>query len=82
MSSQDSPRLAPLPREQWDDDVRAAISAGMPERAANRFFSTGPDAMDVPSVIGTLVNHPALAGPFLAFNSVAPELPGARATPT
>lgn len=70
MSSEDSPRLAPLPRERWDDDVRAAMSAGMPEKVAQRFFSTGPDAMAVPNVIGTLVNHPALAGPFLAFNSV------------
>jgi 4-carboxymuconolactone decarboxylase len=69
VSSQHSPRVAPLPREQWDDDVRAAISMGMPERAAERFFATGPDAMDVPSVIGTLVNHPALAGPLLALNT-------------
>lgn len=70
MSRPDSPRLTPLPREQWDDDVRAAISAGMPEKAAQRLCSTGPDAMAVPSVIGTLVKHPALAGSFLAFNSV------------
>jgi 4-carboxymuconolactone decarboxylase len=69
VSSQDSPRVAPLPRERWDDDARAAMSMGMPESVAKRFLSTGPDAMDVPNVIGTLVNHPALAGPFLAFNS-------------
>ncbi len=69
MSSEDSPRIAPLPRERWDDDVRAAMRAGMPEKVAQRFFSTGPDAMEIPNVIGTLMNHPSLAGPFLAFNS-------------
>ncbi len=70
MTSEDSPRLEPLPRERWDDDVRAALSAGMPEKVAQRLFSTGPDAMPVPHVLGTLALHPALAGSFLPFNSV------------
>ena len=39
-----SPRLAPLPREQWGDDARAALRGRVPERVAERFCATGPDA--------------------------------------
>jgi 4-carboxymuconolactone decarboxylase len=69
------PRLAPLPREQWDDGVRAALSTGFTEEIAARFFSTGPDAIPMPNVLSTMMHHPALAGPFLAYNKVLLQTP-------
>jgi alkylhydroperoxidase family enzyme len=65
------PRLAPLPREQWDDTAaRAALEAGFGRQVADHFLATGPDAPAVPNVVATLLHHPALAGPWLAFNRV------------
>ncbi len=69
------PRLAPLPREQWDDGVRAALSVGFTPEVAARFFSTGPDAIPMPNVLSTMMHHPALAGPFLAYNKVLLQTP-------
>jgi 4-carboxymuconolactone decarboxylase len=73
------PRLAPLPKERWGDEARAALDAGFPG-AAERFLSTGPDAPRIPNVVTTLMHHPALSGPFLAFNRVLLQTPalGAR----
>ncbi len=64
------PRLAPLPRERWDDDTRAALRRAFPEAVVERFFSTEADAASVPTVLTTLIHHPALAGPWLEFNNV------------
>jgi 4-carboxymuconolactone decarboxylase len=64
------PRLAPLPADRWDDDARAALQAGFGKEAADRFLSPGPDAARVPNALTTLMHHPVLAGPFLAYNSV------------
>lgn len=61
-------RLAPLPRAEWDDDAIGAVRAGFGDAAVERF--SGPDAADVPNVLGTLLRHPGLAGPFLAYNRV------------
>jgi alkylhydroperoxidase family enzyme len=69
-----APRLAPLPRERWGDDERDALHAGFPQ-AAERLLDDGPDAMPVPNVLGTLMHHPALAGPFLNYNRVLLEHP-------
>jgi 4-carboxymuconolactone decarboxylase len=68
-------RLTPLPREQWDDDVHTALAAGFSEEVATRFFATGPDAIPMPNVLSTLMHHPALAGPFLAYNNVLLRTP-------
>jgi len=65
-----APRIAPLPRERWDDDVLSALRLAYPEAAVQRFLSTEPDARPVPSALSTMVHHPALAGPWLAYNNV------------
>ncbi len=70
-----APRLAPLPREEWDDDVRAALEAAFPAEVTARFLSTGPDAMPMPNALGTMLRHPAVAGPFLAYNNVLLRAP-------
>ncbi len=71
----EAPRLAPVPRDEWGDDEVAAVRAGFGEGRADRVLATGPDAMRVPNVVGTLLHHPGLAGPFLAFNSVLLSAP-------
>ncbi|HEX4431181.1 MAG TPA: carboxymuconolactone decarboxylase family protein [Frankiaceae bacterium] len=63
------PRIAPLPRELWDDDVRGAIGSGLPEGVKARFLSTGADAMRPPNAITTFMHHPALTGPWLNYNA-------------
>ena len=70
MTAAAGPRLAPLPVEHWDDDARAALQAGFGKQTTDRFLSPGPDAIPVPNALTTLMHHPGLAGPFLAFNSV------------
>ena len=63
------PRIAPLARDLWDDDVRDAIASGLPEGVKARFLSTGPDAMRPPNAITTFMHHPALTGPWLSYNA-------------
>ena len=75
MSDSSPPRLAPIPREEWGDDVRAALSNAYSDEVAARFFSTGPDAIPTPNALGTLMHHPALAGPFLTYNNVLLQTP-------
>ena len=75
MSDSSSPRLPPLPREQWGDDVRVALTDAYSAEIAARFFATGPDAIPTPTALGTLMHHPALAGPFLTYNNVLLQNP-------
>jgi 4-carboxymuconolactone decarboxylase len=54
-----SPRIAPLPVENWGESEQGALKrAGM----------AGVPVERLPAAIGALLNHPPLAGPFLAFN--------------
>jgi len=64
------PRIPPLPRERWDDDVRAAFEAGFGKQVTDRFFTDGPDAQRAPNALTTLMHHPRLARRFLAYNGV------------
>ena len=68
MSDAAAPRLAPLPKERWNDAAHAALRGAFSKDVADRFLSTAPDAARVPNVLTTLMHHPALAGPFLAYN--------------
>jgi len=62
-------RLAPIPVEQLSEDARAALR-GFMKQAADRFLSGAPDAPRMPNVLAVLLHHPALAGPWLAYNGV------------
>jgi alkylhydroperoxidase family enzyme len=53
-------RLAPLPAEEWDDDVRRALSVMLPEERLN------PEAAG--NLLATLARHPSLTRSFLRFN--------------
>lgn len=70
-----APRLAPLPREQWNDDVRSALRKAFPDTVVQRLASTEPEAPPAPNVLATLAHHPALAGPWLAYNNVLLNTP-------
>ena len=75
MSGAAVPRLAPVPRETWDDDIVNALRVGFSDEVAQRFATTGENEVPVPNVLGTLMHHPALAGPFLAYNNVLLQAP-------
>jgi 4-carboxymuconolactone decarboxylase len=55
-----SPRLNPLPADQWDDDVRRALAVLVP---ADRRNPNGAG-----TALSTLVHHPALTRAFLTFS--------------
>lgn len=55
------PRLVPLPDEEWDDEIRAALSPLLPGERAN--------PRDAGNVLGTLVRHPDLTRAYLHFNA-------------
>ncbi|WP_197375061.1 carboxymuconolactone decarboxylase family protein [Mycolicibacterium baixiangningiae] len=53
-------RLAPLPADQWDDDVRRALSVMLPEERLN--------PAGAGNLLTTLARHPSLTRAFLRFN--------------
>jgi len=73
VSRADTPRLPPLPKERWGDDVRAGFRVAYPKEVAERFLAA--DADRVPNVLTTMMHHPALVGPFLLYNRVLLEKP-------
>lgn len=54
-------RLAPLPAEQWDDDVLRALSVMLPEERLN--------PAGAGTALSTLVRHPSLTKAFLRFST-------------
>jgi alkylhydroperoxidase family enzyme len=65
----DGPRVAPLPKGEWDDEAVAALKAAYGETAADRILSDAPDAPPLPNVLATMMRNPALTGPFLVYNA-------------
>jgi alkylhydroperoxidase family enzyme len=70
-----SPRIAPLPTDEWGEEHVAVVRASFGDQAAQRLLDGGPDAPGMPNVLATLVRHPALAGPFLNYNQVLLSMP-------
>jgi alkylhydroperoxidase family enzyme len=68
-------RLAPLAREELTEDALGALRHALGADAADALVGGGPDAPAVPSVLATLLRHPKLAGPFLAYNFVLLQQP-------
>ena len=64
------PRIPPLPIEEWGDDEVAALRTAYGPAVVDRFFSDAPDTPPVPNALTTMMRHPALAGPFLTYNTV------------
>jgi alkylhydroperoxidase family enzyme len=65
-----TPRLPPLPRDRWDDEVEVALRAAVPDSVADKFLSTGDDAMRLPNGISSVLYHPRLAAKFLNYNAL------------
>ena len=61
-----APRIAPLPPDQWSDDVMQARGAAPARRHATDAASRGgPKGLNV---LGTLANHPSLMHAYHTFN--------------
>ena len=62
-----TPRIPPLPPEEWGDDVRAGIAALRPPGATTelRRSKGGPKGLNV---LGTLAQHPELMHAYHTFN--------------
>ncbi|PRC47589.1 carboxymuconolactone decarboxylase, partial [Mycobacterium sp. ITM-2017-0098] len=56
-----SPRLEPLPADEWDDQARDAVSPLLPAERAN--------PRDAGNVVSTLVRNPGLTRAYLEFNA-------------
>ena len=61
-------RLSPVPRDKWSEEMVGALRQAFPDPVVERFMS--PDGAPVPTAIATMLHHPALAGPWLAYNNV------------
>jgi alkylhydroperoxidase family enzyme len=62
-----TPRIPPLPPEEWGDDVRAGLAALRPAGATQelRRSKGGPKGLNV---LGTFAQHPALMQAYHTFN--------------
>ena len=65
-----APRIAPLPVDEWGEDEIAALRGAFPDRVVDGFLSPSSDARPLPNALATMLHHPALSGPWLAFNQV------------
>jgi alkylhydroperoxidase family enzyme len=70
-----TPRLAPIPSEDWSDDARAALAGAYPDEVVQRLLSTDPSSQPMPNALATMMHHPALMGPFLVYNNVLLQKP-------
>jgi alkylhydroperoxidase family enzyme len=60
-------RITPLSSVELPEDATAVLRSVYPASTVDRLLAE-PDAL--PHVLGTLLHHPRLAGPFLAYNNV------------
>ncbi|OBI36633.1 carboxymuconolactone decarboxylase family protein [Mycobacterium colombiense] len=60
-ADQHSLRLTPLPADEWDDSVRAALASLIPAERAN--------PVGAGNVLSTMVRHPDLTAAYLPFNA-------------
>ncbi len=67
-SSDDPPRIAPLPPGEWPDEMRDALAAIRPANPRHPFPSRDPSRPKGLNVLGTLARHPTLAQAFHTFN--------------
>jgi len=67
MTAPSGPRIAPLPPDQWPDEVMQAIAVLRPPDAKHQLQRRkgGPKGLNV---LGTLANHPSLMHAYHTFN--------------
>jgi alkylhydroperoxidase family enzyme len=64
------PRISPIPRDEWSDDMVDALSAMQPPTARHFVPPPGgrPDRPRASAIMGTFAHHPDLAKAFFSFN--------------
>jgi 4-carboxymuconolactone decarboxylase len=67
----DTPRLQPLPTEKWGASEVDALRGAFPDSLVDSILQTG----HAPNVLGTMLHHPALSGPFNVFGNVLLQQP-------
>jgi alkylhydroperoxidase family enzyme len=67
VTASSTPRIPPLPPEEWGDDVRAGLAALRPSGATQELKrpANAPRGLNV---LGTLAQHPTLMQAYHAFN--------------
>ena len=65
-----SARIEPLTAEKLDDEAQAAFAGRVPASGRPVPDLGAPDGPPLPTVLGLLLNHPKLAGPWFAYNNV------------
>ena len=65
----DTPRVPPLTKDEFGDDETRALRSFVGDAGVERFLGEG-DTPPLPSVLGTLIRHPALAAKWLPYNDV------------
>ena len=73
-----APRLVPLPTERWTEEGIAALRGAFPDSVVDGFLSGG-GSRPVPNALATMLYHPAIAGPWLAYNQVLLSRPALSA---
>jgi 4-carboxymuconolactone decarboxylase len=68
MTPPSTPRLAPVPYDEWDEETRATLLAHL--RRPELYLSGAPDAPPMPVVLELFAHHVALSEPFLTFTDV------------
>lgn len=66
-----SPRLTPLPVDQWTDSAVAALRGAFPDKLVDVIVKSGR----APNVLATMVHHPQLAGAFNVYGNVLLQNP-------
>jgi alkylhydroperoxidase family enzyme len=61
VSQRNSPRVTPLPDDEWDEGTTKALSPLLPAERANPH--------DAGSLLATLLRHPSLTRAYLTFNA-------------
>lgn len=73
MTAIDTPRLRPLPPEQWDAEACEMLRGRV--RLADRYLSGAADAPRMPNVLGILGHHVELGAAWLGYNGALLERP-------
>jgi alkylhydroperoxidase family enzyme len=63
-----TPRIPPLPPEEWPDAMRGALAALRPANPRHPFPSRDADRPKGLNALGTLAQHPELTAAFHTFN--------------
>ena len=70
MTEPAAPRIAPVPLEARGEEIRAALVNGYGRRRAEQWCTDAQADPPMPNAVATMLHHPGIAGPWLAYNNV------------